>query len=609
MRTYMLMLGVGLAMATPLVSTATPDNTPPSDLVKGIEIQARGQIHEAFAQPLDLQPEAAQPTPKEPPPPIPEQPPEQRPEGDNVQWIPGYWAWDADRNDYLWISGVYRNAPPGRTYVAGYWEKTQDGFRWVAGFWAPANQAEIPYTTQPPPASPDNGPSMPPPDVNSFYSPGYWAYNNQAYVWRPGFYMADRPGMVWVPAHWSWTPAGFVFIAGYWDYPLENRGLLFAPVCFAEPYWQQPNWCYQPTFVVRLGALLDSCFVRRGHYYFGDYYGSAYARAGYHPWFGARYDPLGTYYRRHNPQFVNGLPAAYAARNGGRAAVPARVYAANTANSVVTSIANVNVRTTSINASQRAVQTAGAQRLRDLAQTRMQSEAHLAHSSGSNTRRVFNLSEPGRPSAQSNASAPAARILPSPASNHTQAPRISTPPTVAPSAHGNANAVHHSPLKGAAPSAASAPSVTQPKINQPTPARVYTVPSAPAAAQVHSQPKVTNVPSVTQPRINHPTPARVNTAPATPRVANTHALPKITNAPAATRVIHTPAPARANVALPKASNTNQVRRSVAPAAPVHAPVRQASPPRVSAPAPSGGNHGGGNRGGGNHGGGNHGKKR
>ena len=46
--------------------------------------------------------------PAEPPEPIEELPPEYRPDGDNVRWIPGYWAWDDERQDFLWISGLWR---------------------------------------------------------------------------------------------------------------------------------------------------------------------------------------------------------------------------------------------------------------------------------------------------------------------------------------------------------------------------------------------------------------------------------------------------------------------------------------------------------------------
>ena len=44
---------------------------------------------------------------KLPPEAIEEVPPEQRPEGDNVAWIPGYTAWDDERGDFLWVSGIW----------------------------------------------------------------------------------------------------------------------------------------------------------------------------------------------------------------------------------------------------------------------------------------------------------------------------------------------------------------------------------------------------------------------------------------------------------------------------------------------------------------------
>src|SRR5262245_46058152 len=68
-----------------------------------VQVQPRGPLHEAFAQPNDPIPQPGQAVPKEPPPPIPELPPEQRPEGANVQWLAGYWAWDAPRNEFVWV--------------------------------------------------------------------------------------------------------------------------------------------------------------------------------------------------------------------------------------------------------------------------------------------------------------------------------------------------------------------------------------------------------------------------------------------------------------------------------------------------------------------------
>src|SRR5579884_308529 len=119
-----------------------------------ITIQPRGPVHEAFALPSNMAPQPGPIVNKKPPDPIPEVPPEQRPEGDNVQWIPGYWAWDTEREDFLWVSGLWRVPPAGRTWVPGAWHAVEGGYQWSAGFWAPAGQQEMPYLP-PPPASLD----------------------------------------------------------------------------------------------------------------------------------------------------------------------------------------------------------------------------------------------------------------------------------------------------------------------------------------------------------------------------------------------------------------------------------------------------------------------
>src|SRR5262245_20378706 len=98
------------------------------------EVQTRGPVHEAFAGVVTYNPEPGQIVPKAPPEPIEEVPPDEKPEGDNVVWVPGYWAWDDERNDYLWISGVWRNMPPGRQWVSGYWAKAASGYQWTSGY-------------------------------------------------------------------------------------------------------------------------------------------------------------------------------------------------------------------------------------------------------------------------------------------------------------------------------------------------------------------------------------------------------------------------------------------------------------------------------------------
>src|SRR4051794_23835733 len=86
-----------------------------------VEVLARGPVHEAYAEPSEREPKATPVIPKEPPKPIEELPPDQKPEGDNVQWMPGYWQWDDDKQDFLWVSGFWRGPPPERTWGPGGW--------------------------------------------------------------------------------------------------------------------------------------------------------------------------------------------------------------------------------------------------------------------------------------------------------------------------------------------------------------------------------------------------------------------------------------------------------------------------------------------------------
>jgi hypothetical protein len=316
-----------------LFASGAPAQVPAGDTT-GVEIQTRGPVHEAFARPTAVAAQPAQVIPKEPPQPLREQPPDVKPEGDKVEWVGGYWAWDAERNEFIWISGVWRDSPPGRKYVPGYWEQTDGGWRWVGGYWAPADGAEQPYVPQPP-ADKDQGPSVPPPSDNYQWTPGYWAYRDTRFVWQPGYYALARVGMVWVPPSYVWTPAGYLCVGGYWDWPLDQRGVLFANVAFGQPVYQTPGWVWRPHYAVGTVALLDSLFVdtRGGYYRYGDYYGRSYFDAGIHPWHGyaaTHHDPLYSYYRRthrNDAGWQAGLAKTYDARLAGTAPRPARTLA------------------------------------------------------------------------------------------------------------------------------------------------------------------------------------------------------------------------------------------------------------------------------------------
>jgi hypothetical protein len=324
----------------------------------GVEVMARGPVHEAFAAPA-AEPAESPVHAKKPPAPIDEMPPEEKPEGDAV-WIGGYWAWDDDRGDYLWVSGCWRVKPPGKEWVPGYWREKGTDWQWVAGFWANAqpqgNQAgtQVPAGAQPaqsagavtyypqPPAAPAVAPPPPSLAPDQFYVPGGWVWIDGRYIWRAGYYMTGRPGYVWVPASYRWTPYGYVFVPGYWDMAIPNRGVLYAPVVINFGL-VGPSFVYAPCYAIRDTIVLDALFIRPAycHYYFGNYYGPRYVGLGFESCYvyGRRhYDSIVVYQtwaHRSDPGWLNVQVNLSLARSAGRAPIPGRTVIVAPAREVV----------------------------------------------------------------------------------------------------------------------------------------------------------------------------------------------------------------------------------------------------------------------------------
>jgi hypothetical protein len=336
--------------APPIVPPPPAPEGPP--VPQGIEVLARGPVHEAFATPTT----EPRPTPlvsKKPPPPLDEMPPDEKPEGD-LLWIGGYWAWDDDRSDFLWVSGCWRQRPPGRDWIAGYWREQREQWQWVPGFWTVAGtitdkSREVTYYPEPP-APPPMAPPGNPPAAESFYIPGHWQWSSGRWSWRSGYWGRMQPGYVWVPAHYRWTPFGYVFIAGYWDLAVPRRGVLYAPVV-VDAAFIRPAFVYTPVYAVSDAVVLQALFVRPAvcHYYFGDYYGPRYRTLGFESCFvysRRHYDPLIVYQRweyRDNPRWLDVQVNLTLARDAGRAPRPPRtlVQQNNITQQNVTNVINV----------------------------------------------------------------------------------------------------------------------------------------------------------------------------------------------------------------------------------------------------------------------------
>ncbi|MEJ2657016.1 MAG: YXWGXW repeat-containing protein [Desulfobacterales bacterium] len=309
----------GLGVCPPPITAAEKSASVPEE---GVQVLASGPIHEAFAEAVAFDPEPGIVASKAPPPVIEEIPPDKKPEGD-VQWIPGYWAWDDERNEYIWVSGIWRVLPPGRQWVPGYWTHVGQEYQWISGYWANVNEKEIEYLPEPP-ESVEVGPSSHAPSPDYIWIPGCWVWQYGRYVWRPGYWASMNPDWIWVPSHYIWTPRGYIFVDGYWDYIIIHRGVLYAPVFFPGRVHLGLTYSFSPGFIIDLNVFDNALFLRPKycHYYYGDYYASRYYKKGIYPWFSLHarrvvYDPIYAHQRwnhRNDHEWENHLQKRFRER-------------------------------------------------------------------------------------------------------------------------------------------------------------------------------------------------------------------------------------------------------------------------------------------------------
>lgn len=336
-----LMAGAMLTAYTPGLAqdAAPPPAVPTEELPAGSEVLTGGPVHEAFAQPVSMDAQAPILVPQQPPENLQEVPPAERPAGAGIVWVPGYWAWDAERNDFIWVSGCWRNAPPTTYWVPGHWLAAGTGWQWIGGFWktitAQAPQA-LDYLPAPPAPIEVEAPGAPPlPD--QVWVPGCWYWNQTQYVPRHGYWITQQLGWVWVPSHFAWTPRGYIFVQGHWDHDMDNRGVLFCPAFFPHDVRLRAGFVFSPGVCVDLGMLRLNLFVypQYRHYYFGDYYDDVHVRLGILPWFKCQtvhtwYDPLFVYDRWHfretDPHWAANQARGFELRRSNRDMRPARNY-------------------------------------------------------------------------------------------------------------------------------------------------------------------------------------------------------------------------------------------------------------------------------------------
>jgi len=258
-----------------------------------------GPIHEAFAVPAAREAVIPKGITARPPDAIDERPPLRQPVGETVRWIPGYWAYEPKAQGFVWVSGVWREVPPGRTWVPGYWTQSADLWRWVPGNWTDTSADQVTYLPEPP-ATQEAGPTSASPGEGYFWVPGSWQYVDNKYVWQPGFWAPHQRDWIWVPPRYTYTPLGYIYTSGYWDYVLAYRGIAFAPVSFKQLPADGP---YTPSVALDTWRNLSlHLFIspQRDGYYFGDYYDAEMTRLGFVPFFTSieqhEPEPLLSYY-------------------------------------------------------------------------------------------------------------------------------------------------------------------------------------------------------------------------------------------------------------------------------------------------------------------------
>ncbi|MFT3883463.1 MAG: YXWGXW repeat-containing protein [Gemmatales bacterium] len=326
----------------------------------GTTVLTRGPIHEAFGQPTIFNPKPGLQIPKKPPAAVEELPPDEKPEGDNVSWIGGYWSWDEEKSDFMWISGFWRVLPPSRQWMPGYWNETGGQFQWVSGYWASAQQKQQEFIQQAPADSLEQGAPPTAPSQDHIWAPGTWVYRDARYLWRPGYWVVNQPGWAWVPATYIWTPSGYIFVEGYWDWSIRRRGVIFAPCYFDYAVCYRPGFYYRPAVCLDVELITPHFFCRPayGHYYFGDYYATSYLSIGITPWFnftyarGSRFYSCDfayyeCHYRRTNPNWSVEIRLGYDRCRDNVAFRPARTYVAQ--QTIINKTTIINNNTTIVN--------------------------------------------------------------------------------------------------------------------------------------------------------------------------------------------------------------------------------------------------------------------
>jgi len=182
--------------------------------VERLAIQTDRPLHEVFLPPNQVREPIH--IDKVPPKPILERPGIDAP-NPRAQWIEGYWDWDAGHQDFVWVTGTWRDPPAGQFWVNGYWKRDAQGWSRIPGFWSQRQDTRTDWRTLGPPADHPEEVIAPAPGPDYFFIPGEHVPTGDGLAWRPGFWTKSQPGWEWLPARWIRLPDGWTFKEGRWE--------------------------------------------------------------------------------------------------------------------------------------------------------------------------------------------------------------------------------------------------------------------------------------------------------------------------------------------------------------------------------------------------------
>jgi hypothetical protein len=54
----------------------------------------------------------------------------------DTRWVPGYFSWNPEKQDFEWEPGIWIKAPEGTVWVPGKWKNDQGGYIRIQGYFA-----------------------------------------------------------------------------------------------------------------------------------------------------------------------------------------------------------------------------------------------------------------------------------------------------------------------------------------------------------------------------------------------------------------------------------------------------------------------------------------